>query len=261
MSPLHFLALSLCAVIAHGWTGILFDGGDKGKTQVYIPRSGRAQSVSFNLPSRQEQTAVTFNGKVYIIGGRNSENNFSNALTIFDPSTNQTVQGRPMSFPRASATAVVVNNTIIVCGRSLNALSPYMPCEQYDPSTQIWRILPTPPDVSRMSAAAFVLSGQMYIAGGAVINGQNIDMSSVFVYDGTQWTLRARMPIGLIRHAAIALDADRALICGGQLINNRATGNCSVYTASTDDWAPEAPLMIARFGHSMVLWQGWLLRL
>jgi hypothetical protein len=67
---------------------------------------------------------------------------------------------------------------------------------------------------------------------------------------------------GTQAHAAVALDNDRALMCGG--IRNNAswpnkyeiTPNCYIYSASKDQWTSAPPLTLFREYHVMVMFNG-----
>src|SRR3569832_1824207 len=94
------------------WSGIVLDGFGSGKTQLYVPGNPPVNTphVDFGLSHRDRQAAVMLNGNAYFIGGYP----YTNAVTIFDPSTNMSTPGAPLNVARYSHAATVVGDTISV---------------------------------------------------------------------------------------------------------------------------------------------------
>jgi hypothetical protein len=88
---------------------------------------------------------------------------------------------------------------------------------------------------------------------------KTVNTQVVYMYNGeSSWERRADMPIQeLQKFTCVALDTQRALICGGEVLgSNEATRDCYIYTASTDEWTMVAQMAHARSGHSMVMFNG-----
>jgi hypothetical protein len=94
---------------------IMMDGSSN--TQLYFPNSvpHSMGDVSFHLAHCIGSKAVHLNSLVYIIGGY-CNGVVSPLVTVFNPATNSTSNGPPLSIPRAYHTAAAVLNGIIVCG-------------------------------------------------------------------------------------------------------------------------------------------------
>jgi hypothetical protein len=61
--------------------------------------------------------------------------------------------------------------------------------------------------------------------------------------------------------AGIAIDANRALICGGYAYKggscqDNGVSDCFIYSASNDSWTQAAPMAQARCEHLMVMFEG-----
>ena len=82
------------------------------------------------------------------------------------------------------------------------------------------------------------------------------------MFDGESWVSRSSI-VGLPSnyHAGIAIDTDRALICGGfALIADQRVctyvSDCFIYSASSDSWTKAASMAQIRIDHSMVMFEG-----
>jgi hypothetical protein len=235
------------------WSGIVLDGF-QGYTQLYVPGNPpiNTPNVDFGLLHRLGQAAVMLNGKAYFIGGW-----LTNLVTIFNPSTNRSTHGAPLNVPRGNHAVTVVSDTIIVCG-GLNDDHPMTlsSCEQYNPSTQKWNMiksLPTPSSIFIMTT----LNNRAYTFGGS---DTCVSIPPAYMFDGQNWVSRSSIA-GLPNqdHAGVALDADRALICGGRAYNGGSCdimSNCFIYSASSDSWSQVASMAQIRCDHSMVMFEG-----
>jgi hypothetical protein len=83
----------------------------------------------------------------------------------------------------------------------------------------------------------------------------------VYMFDGQNWEPRLSIA-GLPHrgHAGVAIDADRALICGGRAYNGgdlcQSVSDCFIYSASSDSWTQAASMAQRRCQHSMVMLEG-----
>ena len=94
------------------------------------------------------------------------------------------------------------------------------------------------------------LQGKAYGFGGVQ------DPTFVSMYDGVSvWTSKAAMSLGRKAHAALALDNDRALVCGG-LAPSTVVNTCVIYTASTNTWSTAPAMAQARMYFNLVMSEG-----
>ncbi len=248
-----FVLLIFSTTGLHAWSGILLDGSGVGGTQLYIPSTPAVNkpNVKFGLPHYLAPAAVMLNGKAYFIGGRTGDTGL-NSVTVFDPSTNKSKSAARLIEGRSNHAATVVNNTIIVCGGSVNLSS----CEQYTPATNKWHMIASLP-LSAFEVALVTLNNQVYSFGGDCLSPEP---RPVYMFDGHNWLNKTSLPGGSIcDHAALALDTNRALICGGlAFVDNwsQYVPDCQIYSASTDSWEGMAPMAEVRSGHSMVMFEG-----
>jgi N-acetylneuraminic acid mutarotase len=237
------------------WSGIVMDGYYS-NTQVYVPGNPpvNTPNVDFGLSHLPGQAAVMLYGKAYFIGGGYRP---TNLVTIFDSSTNTSTSGAPLNVVRYAHAAIVVDETIIVCGGYNSYEGILSSCEQYNPSTQKWNMITSLPTSSKYFAMA-TLNNRAYTFGGSE---ECVSASSpVYMFDGQNWEPRSSIA-GLPHqwHAGIAIDANRALICGGWADKEgscQPVSDCFIYSASSDSWTQAASMAQRRCWHSMVMFEG-----
>ena len=119
-------------------------------------------------------------------------------------------------------------------------------CEQSNVGVTSWTNITSLP-IALNFPAMVTLLGKAYVIGGAGAP------TSVSMYDGVSvWVAKAAMSPGRYGHAALALDNDRALVCGGASNGN----TCVIYTASTDTWTTAPAMAQARSWFNLVMSEG-----
>jgi hypothetical protein len=241
------------------WSGIVMDGVND-ITQLYVPGNPpiNTPNVNFGLSHRFRQAAVTLNGNAYFIGGAFENFTATNLVTIFNPSTNTSTPGASLNVARYAHAATVVGDTIIVCGGS-NDSAQLSSCEQYNPLTQKWNMITSLPTLSEFFVMA-TLNNSAYTFGGTPCNS-SAPPPSAHMFDGQNWVTRSSIAgLPYQYHASVALDADRALICGGEAYKEVDScdwvSDCFIYTASNDSWTQAASMAQIRCDHSMVMFGG-----
>ena len=122
-------------------------------------------------------------------------------------------------------------------------------CEQSNINVTSWTPITSLP-IAPYQTAMVTLLGKAYVIGG---NGGA--QTSVNMYDGvSMWVAKAAMSPGRYGHAALALDNDRALVCGGYAPS--VANTCVIYTASTNTWAPAPALAQVRSQFNLVMSAG-----
>jgi len=121
-------------------------------------------------------------------------------------------------------------------------------CEQSDISVTSWTSI-TSLSIAARHLAMVTLLGKAYVIGGSHA------LTSVSMYDGTSWVTKAAMSPGRYGHAALALDNDRALVCGGNAPSS-TVNTCVIYTASTDIWTTAPDMAQARRFFNFVMSEG-----
>jgi hypothetical protein len=232
------ILLLLKVFLCNAWNGIIMDT----LTGTFLIRPNQVPhvtSVNYGLPNNYQGAAVTLpDGNVYFLGGSStSAGAATKTVTRFDPITNTTTTVTSMNVAHRTHAATVVNNTIIVCGGSNTGnTAGTTSCEQSSVGVTSWTNIASLPTTTRYHAMV-TLNGNAYVMGG-------VDYpTKVYMYNGTAWITKTSLPSsGRNAHQALALDIDRALICGGG-VPTSITDTCTIYTASTDLHS-SAPAMV-----------------
>jgi N-acetylneuraminic acid mutarotase len=204
-------------------------------------------SVNFGLPNYYSGCAVTLpDDNVYFLGGTNSSNVATTRVTRFNPSTNTSTVAAPMSIPRRLHAATVVNNTIIVCGGWDAADVTTALCAQSSIGVTSWTNIASLPTLAHKHAMV-TLNGNAYVMGG------EDNPTLVYMYNGTTWITKAPLSPGRYGHRALALDNNRALICGGNNPAGTTLSTCVIYTASTDAYSSASAMAKTRYTFSLVM--------
>ena len=136
------------------------------------------------------------------------------------------------------------------CKRYLIGAGTKMSCERSAADVAgTWTNIADLPSPGTKFTAMVTLNGMVYVMGGYGLD------TSVLMHDGATpgtWTSKAAIPVARVEHSVLALDNDRALLCGGK-VSTAAVNACYIYTASTDSWATTMSMAHARsyFGLAM----------
>ena len=117
----------------------------------------------------------------------------------------------------------------------MSSLSP-MPLQRLE------RSLPSPIEETAAAAAG----GKLYVMGG--FNAAGASLNTVYVFDGTTWSLGPRLPFPLDHPSAATLD-DRVYIAGG---HSNGRDSARMFRLDGDRWTELAPMQFARGGHALV---------
>jgi hypothetical protein len=102
------------------------------------------------------------------------------------------------------------------------------------------------------------LNNRAYTFGGGSCNSSA--PPPVYIFNGQNWEPKSSIA-GLpnLEHAGVALDADRALMCGGWAYKGgscSAVSDCFIYSATNGSWTKAASMAQTRCEHSMVMFGG-----
>ncbi|MFZ1675719.1 MAG: kelch repeat-containing protein [Saprospiraceae bacterium] len=165
---------------------------------------------------RTETVAVTFNDKIYLIGGHIDEkigNVFCTSLVEeFDPIKGTWIKKADMPTPRDSHAAVAIGNKILVAGGYTQA-GETANVEEYDPVQDQWtRKADMPSPLSLFDLIS--IQNTIYLLGGEYYN--HYKESPILKYDvnADQWTQVSVLPKGKYQFGITVAD-DRIYLIGG----------------------------------------------
>lgn len=206
--------------------------------------------------------SVTYEGKIYLIGGFLRDKITTDKVLIYDPITNEWTQGTPLPAPRAASVAEVVNGTIyVISGLDIDH-HPVTTNDAYNIENDTWMTKAQMPTKNgpKHHAASTVVDGKIYVIGGRLfgngvpnqINDALTNLDDNWMYDPQKnnWTLFNSMPIGRSGFAAESSDG-KVYVFGGQVARGPMT-NVESYDPITNEWAVEPKMKFARDGLTAV---------
>uniref|UniRef100_A0A8C9YP21 Kelch-like protein 25 n=1 Tax=Sander lucioperca TaxID=283035 RepID=A0A8C9YP21_SANLU len=174
------------------------------------------------LPSpRKEFSACAIGCKVYVTGGRGSENGVSKDVWIYDTVHEEWYKGAPMLIARFGHGSAELENSLYVVGghTAIAGVFPASPSvslkqvERYDPLSNKWTMMaPLRDGVSNAAVVSAKL--KLFVFGGTTIHRDKA--SKVQCYDpvGNRWDIAAECPQPW-RYTAAAVLGSQIFIMGG----------------------------------------------
>jgi N-acetylneuraminic acid mutarotase len=214
-----------------------------------------------SLPAdRDENRAVTLDGKVYLAGGTETLLEYGKPsdvpgikeyvraqsvddLTRFDPATRRFERLAPMPERLNHVSMVTHGGRIYVVGGLGDVLfgaDVRREMWEYDPASDRWRDMPSMP-TARGAASAGVIGDVLYVAGGVGENGRVLNTLEAFDFTTGTWERKADMPTAR-EHAAYAAAAGRFYVFGGRMPTNDAITVAEAYEPAADRWRRVAQL-------------------
>ena len=202
------------------------------------------------IPTRVDHAAaVSFEGKVYLIGGFNGAFDPVASVWAYDPVTDSWSRRADLPTARGGLGAAEVGGKIYAIGGSGGA-GDVGTVEEYDPVADTWRArspMPTPRD----HVATTAVGGKIYVIGGRLGSfARNLDVNETYDPVTDTWEERAPLPTPRsgIRSAAVN---GRIYVLGGEAVEGTFDTN-ERYDPETDSWIGAPPMPTARHGLAAV---------
>ncbi|XP_054158233.1 kelch-like protein diablo [Oppia nitens] len=182
---------------------------------------------------------ISYDSKLYAIGGQNNIIGNLNTVETYDLQTNQWKTIAPMNIIRHYHDATIIQNTIYVCGGENGNY--FKSCEYYSPNTDKWHFA-KPMSQERCGLALVAYEGFIYAIGGQ--NG-NDSYNSMERYNTKtqQW-----QPMGNLRYSrsffGSAIFMGKIYVCGG--LGNSDRKSCETYDSKTNQWTQIASMRLDR---------------
>jgi N-acetylneuraminic acid mutarotase len=164
-----------------------------------------------------EHVAAAYEGKVYVIGGRDEGFRNSRHTQIYDPETDTWSEGELMPTARNSAAVAVWNSHIYVIGGRTTGggIVNLSANEAYSPSTDTWTTLEDMPQ-AQGGLAASAFNGKIYVFGGEYFEDGSGVFADTWEYDPTADSWQGLIPMLTPRHGTGAVTiGDTVFIVGG----------------------------------------------
>jgi N-acetylneuraminic acid mutarotase len=200
------------------------------------------------LPSARANLngASTINRLIYVTGGQANGSSFplTRTLYVYNPATDNWVQKADMPQAGGCGAQGVIGGLLYVYVGCTNVQSHHL--FRYNPATNIWVTRAAPPTRHSIPAAAGVISGRFYLAGGATGGVPNNRTLDVYNPVTNTWTTRAPMP-GAQGVSATGVIGGRLFAAGGVDAMFLPIGTLRVYNPVTNIWTTRAPMPAPRF--------------
>lgn len=161
--------------------GMDASGNSVGILEIYDPATDTWASGSSMNELRDNAGTAVIDGKLYVVGGRErlgsgvTINGTKNTAEVYDPATNVWTPISSMPTGRRTMVVGTINGKIQVVGGEYNNADAdfiFRVNEEYDPLTDTWSSLPTPPN-PRHGAAFTTINDVLYVSGGGLIGGSS----------------------------------------------------------------------------------------
>jgi hypothetical protein len=252
-------------LIAGGFTcdisGTCFSSGN---AEIYDPVSGTFKSTGSLIAARNGHTMTRLNsGQVLIAGGESCYTTTCNTLStaeLYDPKTGIFIPTGNLTAARFNASAVALNNGLILIVGGFDGTTYPGQAELYDPVKGVFTgALPTL-NTPRFGATATLLnSGKVLVAGGSTCNLPECPSSVAELYDPVANSFiyaPGNLNVARLNHTATLLTNGHVLIAGG----DSSCGTSCTEDTSTELFDPATGRFIygqllatARSGHSSTL--------
>jgi N-acetylneuraminic acid mutarotase len=224
-------------------------GGSLTRVQAYDV----ATDTWFNrapLPAARNTTngAGVIDGKIYVTGGIQDNDDFRDELFVYDPTTNKWTEKSPMPTQGFRGVTGVIDGKLYVvtnCDQENCFDFVSRALYRYDPATDTWAVLATPLAYHGWGYGG-VIGGKFYVTGGS-------NLLEVYDPATNTWTTRAPLSRRRWLGASVALGGELYVI-GGFIERGSGTIDAirttSVYNPGTNTWSNRAPFPEAFIGLS-----------
>ncbi|XP_054158203.1 uncharacterized protein LOC128956511 [Oppia nitens] len=225
-------------------------GGYDGSSQLsqcykYNKQTAIWETIQYMSTPRNIFSLISYDSKLYAIGGLNDKYEYLNSVEKYDTQTNQWKSIVSMNILRGQHATSVIQNTIYVCGGQNDKY--IKSCESYSLNTDEWYFI-TPMTTERYGLALVAHNGFFYAIGGS--NGKEI-FNTMERYDTTtqQWQPMANMKSTRSNFGSASF-MDKIYVCGGYV--NSDTKSCETYDPKLNQWTPIASMQLDRVHFNLI---------
>jgi N-acetylneuraminic acid mutarotase len=188
--------------------------------------------------------ATTINGVIYVTGGFNTSFALTKTVYAYNVSTNTWTRKADMPQVGSCGAQGTIGGLLYVYAGCTNVPNGDQ-LFRYNPASNTWVTRAPPPTQHASPAAAGVINGRFYLAGGITDGAQSNPTLNVYNPATNTWATRAPMP-GEQSNSATGVIGGRLFAAGGA-DQNGTTGTLRVYNPATNTWATRAPMTTPRF--------------
>jgi N-acetylneuraminic acid mutarotase len=214
---------------------------------------------------RQELSAVTLGGEIYVVGGMDGNGSPLARVEAYDPATNTWEAKAPLPAPRHHVAIATLEGKLYAIGGVGTTVPTWVAAREvyeYDPFEDTWREVTTMPS-SRIEQVAIGLQGRIHVIGGRQGSDRVVTHEA---YDpvSDSWTTLAPARVPLSHSAVTVMDA-RIYVVGGrdlkfvegtyEVVNSR---HLQEYNPASNTWRTLKLMPTARGGLAAAVLEGML---
>jgi len=185
--------------------------------EYYDPSSNLWAPISAPGIANHRIAAVTVQGLLYAVGGRDKNETVLDTVQRYNPDTNQWQEVSPLSSPRSNVCAVAHGNYLYAIG-GMSARFEYLDIvERFDPGKNVWENLPSLL-TERSFASGTAIRGKVFVFGGLRPFFPDGDPCEVYDPETNMWS-------GIVSDVAPRSYASAANFINGQIFVNGIVGN------------------------------------
>lgn len=269
-SAILSFALAACKGKIYVMGGVTFTNFTSGahihllSNMVYDPLADAWETKASMPTNRSQMEANVVNGKIFVIGGRISDESTVSLNEVYDPSTDSWSTRAPIPYPVTSYASAVVDNRIYVIEGQDEYHDPMNPGfnQIYDTTTDTWSQGAIIPDPVWVDATAGATTGVMapkriHVMGGDESFDEPSSKNCAYDPQTDTWSFGAPLPTPRYS-AAVAVVNDLIYVIGGGIGGYMTTTTVEQYTPLgykvENSWTTMAPMPTARssFGVAVV---------
>lgn len=216
-----------------GYRGNAFTyGGATNTVEVYDPATDSWATTTSMPVALSGGGTVTFNNKIYVVGGLNGQSEPISTVQEFDPATHTWSMKKDMPYALHHVGVTVLNDKIYAVGGGHHSAR-YNYLQEYDPNTNTWTNKAGMKS-ARNTLSVSVLNGKIYAIGGSAAGGI---VKTVETYDPTTNTWSQIADLNTARWGSISVTMDNQIyVIGGGALQARTTPVNSIEVYSETDF-------------------------
>ena len=201
-----------------------------GKIDAFSVLKSGIQNGVYDLKNRYQHASVTYNNKIYLVGGFDGKN-FLDSMQSYNPTANLPENKTNLGTARANAGIALSNGKIYVIGGYNNLVLNSI--EEYNPATDAWTFK-APMPTARHSFSTCEINGKIYIIGG--FDGKSyINKVECFDPVTNSWTEKASMLFGRAYTGATSI-GEKIYVIGGKNSVGDTSNIMEEYDTITNLW-------------------------
>ncbi|PIE92114.1 hypothetical protein CO726_28245 [Bacillus fungorum] len=197
--------------------------------EVYDPETDSWSTATSMPVALSGGSAVTFNNKIYVVGGLDSQMHPLSTVQEFDPATHTWSMKKDMPYALHGVGVTVLNDKIYAVGGGYHS-NRYNYLQEFDPNTNTWTNK-AGMTTARNAASVSVLNGKIYVIGGSGVGGRLVKTVETYNPSTGTWSQIADLNTERWGNNSVTLNNKIYVIGGGASQSGEPVNSIEVYSA------------------------------